>query len=220
MGTKSSNTSAREALAEALAAEADARDALKDAQTAASRASQLIFGMMSAVDDLERQIAEADRNPRALIEALAAGGGVAELVESSSALRQKLAAKQTELDTLRQARDAAEQEIPVRQNALDWAGRNVARLAAEVVAAEIDVAPLIAAAASAQEGVMAQRAELLAINRAMAEGEAKTRLAVFLAEPWLIDEMRGDWTKRPEAIRVEHWAEALKRDARAERPPL
>jgi hypothetical protein len=169
---------------------------------------------------LQREIEDSRRNPHDTIAMLAAGGSVAEITASAANLQNKIAAKEREIEALRQAQRLAEQEIEARITACDWAARKVARAAADVVARETNIDKLLDRCAKAQETVLVARAQLLALSRAMDDGEGQQRIRAFLQNPWTAEQLGDAWLKRPEAVRVQHWADALKRDAKSEAPPL
>jgi colicin import membrane protein len=210
--TKTEASTARAALAHAIEEEHVARQNLADARAAVDKAKGHAWRAESDLDKLHRQ-AEEPPDADAMLAQIAAGD-VAELARPASELRSRIADGEEHVDVWRKARAVAEQSIPIREEALDWAQTRVANAVSAVVAGETNIDAMIAVTVEAQETALRRRAALLGVARSLAHGSAeRRRLEDFLAEAWL-----APLEDLPAAVAWEAARTALKADPNAPLP--
>jgi hypothetical protein len=213
-----SRDASREVLAAAIADETTARKNLDDARAAASKAEEHVWAAADRVTALREDAALASPAD-AIITSLAAGAvDVAELDRPQAETRAKIDNAEQELAAWRRAREAAEQEIAPRQNALDWAQRHIKDAVGEVMRA-VDIGALLEAAEKARDVLVAERCRLIQIQSSLPLFSPEHKaVESFLSHPFLMHEYTDMWREHPVVAPWRQAHEALHVDADAPLP--
>jgi hypothetical protein len=210
----------RAELAAAIADAEAARKRLEIARTAAANAETHLYEAHGKLEELRKLAPENGSSPDRLLESLAAAGSNFEgsaLEVPEEAARRAEAKVENDIVSWRRAHKIAEQAIPGRQAAVDCAGREVEKAARAVIGSSCDVGKLVADAEIAAAAIIDQRSRLMNL-RTHLDGDANAAVDNFLARPWLLHEMNGEWMNHPAAAQYRDAHAALMLDATAPLP--
>jgi chromosome segregation ATPase len=215
----SERSSARAALAAAIAEHANAERDLLAAREAVDQARQRAWNVQDRLAALQERPAEATANPAvAWLAAMKEGreASIVELAGPVNARADEETAIQGEIDALSKTRAALDAAVTEREGAIVNAKGKVKDAAAQVLRVETDVARLLKEAEVAASDIVARRCALLQLRSLLPAGAEKSAIDSFLARPWLLHELNGAYVSHAAAQAVSLANDALMRDADAD----
>jgi hypothetical protein len=156
------------------------------------------------------------------LEALAAADGafdIQALGMPGAEARAREEKAERDIAAWRHAHVHAEQAIPDRKLAVEYADRKVENAARAVVGKSFDIPRLIAEAEEAQAGVVEKRIRLIYARGLRIEDEGdRAAIERFLSHQWLLHEGDESWKHHPVIVAHKAAFEDLMRDAAAPVP--
>lgn len=212
--TLGERSSARQALAAAIAAVAAARERLAEAKRAAETGLERSISLQARIDALRARTAFASHRPPAddAIAAILRGDVPGPNRSPAQEARAAIEELQHELDTLRRARADVDDEIGRRKSALGLAEMRVKRMAAAVLRASGAAERLLAGLADLESQVVDRRLGLrfLLAQDAITDGDRAAVEALLERNALPTIASHGDcygWDRHPGHVA---WAEAIK----------
>lgn len=209
---------ARAALKAAIDDRDRARHALNDAVTAEAKAREQSFEARRVVDRLRAEAMEPPADESAVRAAIQSDDVDALLELDRPRIDRGKALEQAErmARTWRGVADRAEETIEARTRALDEAEKLARKCAAAVLADELSLAEMLEDARAAARWIVGQRAAFLWLIENLPDTNEIKAIREFLAAPWLIGELSGEYRHDPSIASYRAALEALAGDAGAE----
>jgi hypothetical protein len=208
---------AREELASAIEARERARKAVSDAQLAEEKSREHLYAARARVRELQAE-ASTPRSADDLVAAIA-GEGHVDILEMDKPAAEVLAALQVaerQVEAWRRACALAEQQVPIRQDALGRCEAKAKERANAALADAINVGELLAEAEQGAATIVALRAKLLFVSSILPRDDSRRAgIAEFLGRAWLQTEYDDGWRKNPTVAPLMSALAALQRDAEA-----
>jgi hypothetical protein len=190
----------RKALAEAIEAANQAEDGLK----AIVAAEQSAFDReCEAEDRLEairrRHESEPDPGADAFITSLASGSdcSVDVLQAPAQARAAEIEAAQREIDALDQVRRQIVARVEPAERVVEAAKGKVEKAAAVVLGDAIDTQRFLRETLVVEAEIIERRCVLFHLMKVLPDGPDREAAAAFIARPWLLHELHGQWKDHP-----------------------